>query len=141
MKRLLLIPLAVALISIAASYSSTKDHPIGYHFFHAIHLDDQAIMTEKNMVDQPLMLAKDHDYDLVLKNTTSDVLITIKDDRGVQVATNFDEKTNTYYNSLVFQSHISEFYHVLITSEKTQDKGICRIYSKPHLDEENRRKQ
>ena len=141
MKKTLFIPLVTVLLSIAAIQATSKVHPDGYHFFHVIHLDDAAIMTKSHLVIQPLLLAKDHDYDLVLNNITSDVLITIKDDRGVVVASNFDKKTNTYYKSLVFQSHISEFYHIMLKSDKIQNKGVCRIYSKCHLDKKDNCKE
>jgi hypothetical protein len=141
MKRKLVIPLVVMFLSIAAVTATkmfgAKDHPEGFHFLHSIHLDDEAILTKHNLVIQPLMLSKDHDYDFVLKNTSDNVLVTIKDDRGKVLATNYDEKTQKYYRSLVFQSHITEFYHIEIKAEQVQKNGQCVVYSKCHLDKKN----
>jgi len=134
MKKSLFTLFIVALLSISATKPTTQNHPEGFHFFYAIHLDDEAIMTKSRLVIQPLMFAKDHDYDLVLTNTSAKVLVTIKDDRGVSIASNYDEKTDTYYTSLVFQSHITEFYSIEIKSNDPQDKGVCKIYSKCHQD-------
>ena len=134
-----LVVAALGLFSLAANTSITmvgsQDHPEDFHFFHAIHLDDEAILTKDNMIIQPLMLSKDHDYDFVLKGVKSHVTVVIKDDRGELVATNYDSKTNTYYNSIVFQSHITEFYHIEIKAEEYQDGGQCVVYSKCHLNE------
>ena len=133
MKKVIFIPVILALLSFAVNQPLNQDHPEGFHFFHVIHLDDEAILTKDNLLIQPLMLSKDHDYDFVLKNLSSNVLLTIKDDRDVIIATNYDLKTKTYFNSLVFQSHISEFYHVEIKAEEFQKGGVCKIYSKCHL--------
>jgi hypothetical protein len=139
MKKLIYIPIIVALLSFTTFYSATKDHPEGFHFFHVIHLDDEAILTKENRLIQPLMLAKDHDYDFVLKNTSpkSKVLITIKDDRGVIVASNYDSKTETHYKSLVFESHISEFYNIEIKAMQPQKSATCKVYSRCHLNKKD----
>lgn len=141
MKKRLFIPLAVAFLSLAAVTGSqmtkSKDHPEGFHFFHAIHLDDDAILTKDNLIIQPLMLSKDHDFDFVLKNVKGNVLLTIKDDHGKVLTSNYDEKTKTYYKSMAFESHITEFYHIEIKADEFQKGGECVVYSKCHLNQQN----
>ena len=142
MKKSILLPLIGVILSIAAIQSTkmigSQSHPEGFHFFHSIHLDDDAIMTKSYKVIQPLMLSKDHDYDFVLKNIKSNVIVTIIDDRGQTIATNYDEKTDTYYKSLVFESHITEFYHIEIKSDVYQKGGQCVVYSKCHEDKKGK---
>ncbi len=126
----------VAMLVLAAfqikHYNGKSDHPVGFHFFHSIHLDDDAIVQKENTVIQPLMLSKDHDYDFVLKETSAPVKLTIKDDHGKLIATNYNEKTQEYYTSLIFECHISEFYNVEISSQE-KETGECVIYSKVHV--------
>ena len=137
MKKSIFIPLLLAILSLAAIHSTktieSKDLPEGFHYFRSIHLDNDAIMTNTDKVIQPLVLLKDHDYDFVLKDVKSNVKITIKDDRGVVLASNYDEKTNTYYNSLGFQSQITEFYHIEINSDEYQKDAECVVYRKCHV--------
>jgi hypothetical protein len=139
MKKLIFVPIITALLSFTTLYSATKDHPKGFHFFHVIHLDDEAILTKENLLVQPLMLAKDHDYNFALTNTSpeSKVLITIKDDRGITVATNYDSKTEKYYKNLVFESHISEFYNIEIKAMQVQKRATCKVYGRCHLNKKD----
>ncbi len=127
----------VAVLTLAAyqyaKYTGTTNHPEGYHFFHSIHLDDDAIVEKENKVVQPLMLSKDHDYDFVLKSVNSPVKVVIKDDHGKVVATNFNQETNQYYKSLIFECHISEFYNIEVISQE-MEHGECVVYRKSHLD-------
>lgn len=131
-----LTPVLLALIFISATSSinnrKSADHPEGFHFFKTIQLDNNSIATSANKVVQPLMLSKDHDYDFVLKNIKSNVLVVIKDDRGVVLASNYDEATNTYFSSLGFQAHITEFYSVELQSDEIQDAAQCVVYCKCH---------
>jgi hypothetical protein len=135
-KSLLGIVLAiVAVLSTAAiqisNYSGANDHPVGFHFFHSIHLDDEAISTDQNRVVQPLMLSKGHDYDFVLKSTNSLVKVIIRDDQGKVLGTNFEDATQRYFTSMIFQCHISEFYQIEIVSSESEE-GQCVVYSKSH---------
>lgn len=127
----------VAVLTLAAysytKFTGTTNHPEGYHFFHSIHLDDDAIIENKNKVVQPLMLSKDHDYDFVLKSVNAPVKVVIKDDHGKVMATNYNSETNQYYKSLIFECHISEFYTIEVISQE-EEHGECVVYRKSHLE-------
>ena len=127
----------LVLLTLAAyqmkKYQGSNNHPDGFHFFHAIHLDDVAIVHDGNVVVQPLMLSKDHDYDFVLKQTKAPVKLVIKDDHQKVVATNFNEENDSFYSSLIFECHISEFYTIEILS-KEKESGECIVYSKSHFE-------
>lgn len=122
----------VALMSTTYSQRSTKtEHPVGYHFFHVIHLDDEAIRVG-NTVVQPLVFSKDHDYDFVINTNLKSLKIEIRDDHNKLVATNFDHNTNKYYQNMIFECHISEMYKIVISGDELPRSAKVKIFSKAH---------
>jgi len=120
------------LMSAGFSYIAIRnDHPEGYHYFHAIHLDDEAIRVG-NTVIQPLVFSKDHDYDFVIKGTTVPIKVEIRDDHNKLVATNYDASIDKFYQNMIFECHISEMYKIIISGENIPDGSEIRIFSKAH---------
>ena len=128
----------IAIVSIVALMSAvspyvviTNDHPVGYHYFHVIHLDDDAIRVG-NTVIQPLVFSKDHDYDFIIKDASKPLKIEIRDDHDKLVATNFDAVANQYYQNMIFECHISEMYKIVVNGEEIPDGAKVKIFSKAH---------
>ena len=141
MRKVIFIPLVLAVLSLSAIQSTKVEHSEnysdGFHFFRTIHLDNHAILTGKNKVVQPLMLSKDHDYSFNLEDVELGVEVIIRNNNGDILASNYDKKTKTYYRNLGFQAHISEFYNIEIKSQEVQKDGLCVIYCKDHIDDRN----
>ena len=129
-----IIALTALVLLMSTTYNqrfSKDDHPVGYHFFHVIHLDDEAIRVG-NTVIQPLVFSKDHDYDFVINRTLKLLKVEIRDDHNNLVASNFDNKTNQYYQNMIFECHISEMYKIVISGDELPEDAKVKIFSKAH---------
>ena len=103
-----------------------------YHFFKNIVISRSTLSSDENSIHEKLIFTKDNDYNITLSNKDCEMKLEIKDEKGNVVASNYDPKTKTYYNAIIFQCSATQLYSVEISPKINDAHGICRIIARHH---------
>lgn len=111
--------------------SSNESLMSNFTYFKTFSITHESFDLGHNHIERKIVFNKNMDYNLILENNDCDVVIQIHDDNGRLMMTNFDEKHDVCFNSIVFKCTTTRMYTISLDPERSKAHGVCKVGFRP----------